>query len=109
MVPLPMWMIAGCLASGAFSSPEHRRRRVFILLWTAAAFFAVPCVGGVAWGAAVGYAITHGTSSLLGEQFVIGCSIAALVVGRFGYVLGMLGWLPGTQPVREKAISDTTV
>jgi hypothetical protein len=96
MLPLPIYVIAGCLAAGAVSNAQQRRRRSWILFWTVAAFFLVPCVGGVAWGSALGYAVTHGTAPFLGADFAVGCSIAALVVGRLGYVLGMLGWLPGT-------------
>jgi hypothetical protein len=109
MVPLPLWLIAGGLVAGTFSNPEQRRRRIFILLWTAIAFFAVPIMGGVAYGAVLGYAITHGTTPILTEQFAVGCSIAALALGRVGYVLSALGWLPGTQITGESARSDVTV
>jgi len=42
------------------------------------------------------------------RDFVIACSIAALGVGRVGYILGMLGWLPGTQ-YTEKAADPATI
>jgi hypothetical protein len=108
MVPLPLYVTAACLAVGAVSSPQQRRRRVWILFWTVAAFFFVPCVSGMVWGATLGYSITQGTSAILGTDFVICCSIAALVVGRVGYVLGMLGWLPGTQ-YGERAACPATI
>ena len=98
MTLFPLWITAGWLATAACASSDQRRRRVFILLWTIAAFFLVPVVGGVIFGASTGYAFTHGTAPIVSTEFAVGCSIAALFVGRAGYVLGVLGWLPGTKP-----------
>jgi hypothetical protein len=94
---LPLWCIGGCLVAGACVDRYQRRRRLFILLWILVAFFAVPVMGGIVFGVALGYAITHGTALAVSPAFVIGCSISALFFGRVGYVMAFLGWLPGTK------------
>ena len=72
-----------------------------VLFWTGTAFFIVPVIGGIAFGAALGYSITHGMPLALAPEFLIGCSVAALVVGRVGYVLAVLGCLPGAKAKAE--------
>jgi hypothetical protein len=74
---LPLWCIEGCLAAGSWVDRHQRRRRLFILLWTLAAFFAVPVIGGIIFGVALGYAITHGTVLAVSSQFVVGSSFSA--------------------------------
>ena len=96
---LPLWVIGGGLIVSACSDRQQRRRRLFILLWTLAAFFAVPAMGGMVFGVALGYAITHGTALAVSPTFVIGCSVSALLFGRVGYVFAVLGRLPGTKAV----------
>ena len=86
---LPLWWIGGCLVANACVDS--------ILLWTLVAFFAVPGMGGIVFGVALGYAVTHGTALAVSPVFVVGCSISALIFGRVGYVLAVLGRLPGTK------------
>ena len=75
------------------------RKTIFVALWTAAFFLGGAILAGIVWG--VLFPIQLYTTSEIGEHTISTVSwwpiLAPWVVGSIGFMMGMMGRLPGTR------------